>query len=256
MISKSKIKLILSLQKKKTRDEKRLYVIEGEKLIKEHLSLGKRFRILAAKPEFVSSLLPQELEAIDEIEHVNYEDLKRISTLKTPHNSVAVVPFQDASDDSDLILGDLCIALECIQDPGNLGTIIRSASWFGIKNIICSPDCADLYNPKVLQASMGAFLHVKVFYLNLKEFIIKAREDQFPVFGALMKGESIYNHKLDTKGVILLGNESKGISEDLIPYLTHKITIPRFNRFKYGIDSLNVGMAASVIFSEFARRRS
>jgi len=255
MISKSKIKLILSLQKKKIREEKRLYVIEGDKLIKEHLSLGKRFRILAAKPEFVSSLLPRELEAIDEIEHLNYEDLKRISTLKTPHNSVAVVPFPDSSDDSELILRDLCIALECIQDPGNLGTIIRSAAWFGIKDIVCSPDCADLYNPKVLQASMGAFLHVKVFYLDLKEVIIKAREEQFPVFGALMKGESIYNHKLDTKGLILLGNESKGLSEDLIPYLTHKITIPGFSRFRYGIDSLNVSMAAAVILSEFARRR-
>jgi RNA methyltransferase, TrmH family len=227
MISKSKIKLILSLQKKKIREEKHLYVIEGDKLIKEHLSLGKRFRILAAKPEFVSSLLP----------------------------SVAVVPFPDSSEDSELILRDLCIALECIQDPGNLGTIIRSAAWFGIKDIVCSPDCADLYNPKVLQASMGAFLHVKVFYLDLKEVIIKAREEQFPVFGALMKGESIYHHKLDTKGLILLGNESKGLSEDLIPYLTHKITIPGFSRFRYGIDSLNVSMAAAVILSEFARRR-
>jgi TrmH family RNA methyltransferase len=255
MISKNKIKYLLSLQKKKTREEKQVYVIEGDKLVREYLSSGQRLLLLVAKPEFIASLSATEREAIDEIEYASYEDLKRISTLKTPHNAAGIVPIPVLTIDHQDIMKDLCVALDFVQDPGNLGTIIRSAAWFGIKNIVCSPDCADIYNSKVIQASMGAIMHVNVHYLNLKEFLSKARDIKIPVFGAVMDGESIYNLRLDIKGVILLGNESKGISFDLTPYITHKIMIPRFSRYEYGLDSLNVGMAATVIFSEFARRK-
>jgi TrmH family RNA methyltransferase len=254
MISKSKSKFIISLQKKKVRDEEQLYVIEGDKLVREFLGAGIPLKTLVAKPEFISSL-PQEIIRIaGEIENVSYEELKKISTLKTPHNAIAIVPIPEKLIDFKLVFNGLCVALDSIQDPGNLGTIIRASAWFGIRNIICSPDSVDVYNPKVIQATMGAMMHVNVFYYDLREVLIKAGSNNITVFGTLLDGESIYNHKLDNKGIILLGNESKGISEDLIAYVTQKITIPKFCDASHGIDSLNVGMAASVILSEFMRK--
>lgn len=255
MISNNKIKHILSLQKKKSRDESQQYVIEGDKLVKEYLMAGIRFLYLAARPEFLASLLPEEKALIDEINPAGHDDLKRISTLKTPHNAVAIVPIPDYATDMDEILEDLCAALDFIQDPGNLGTIIRAAAWFGIKNIVCSVNCVDVYNPKVIQATMGAILNVRIHYTDLDSFLSLAAKSNLPVFGALLDGDPIYSHKLAYKGIILLGNESKGISADLLRYVTHKIRIPGFYSSKFGIDSLNVSMAASVIFSEFARRR-
>jgi TrmH family RNA methyltransferase len=156
---------------------------------------------------------------------------------------------------ADEIYLNLSAALDFVQDPGNLGTIIRAAAWFGIKNIICSDNCVDLYNPKVIQATMGAILHVNVFYCDLNDFLKKAREKKISVFGTLLEGTSIYEQELDKKGIILLGNESKGISEELKQYITKKIKIPGANSATTGIESLNVSMAAAVVFSEFMRRR-
>ncbi|HUV00329.1 MAG TPA: RNA methyltransferase [Bacteroidales bacterium] len=255
MLSKNRVKFIISLQKKKVRDEERLYVIEGDKLVKEYLMSGIRIRSLIAKPEFINSV-PEDLKNnIDEIEAASYDDLKRVSTLKTPHNALALITVPQLEFNPSEILSDLCAALSFIQDPGNLGTIIRAAAWFGIKNIVCSTDCVDVYNPKVIQASMGAGIHVKVYYSDLGSFLNIALKKGIPVYGTMLDGESIYSHKLGNKGVILLGNESKGISDNLNPFISEKIRIPKFNNSKYGIDSLNVGMAASVIFSEFARRK-
>jgi RNA methyltransferase, TrmH family len=255
MISKNKTKFILSLQKKSKRDENQLFIIEGDKLVKEFLQSGTRLRLLAAKPDFIDSLLPEERAIIDDIEPAGFDDLKGISSLKTPHNAVAVVPFPVYSADMDEILNELCVALDFIQDPGNLGTIIRAAVWFGIKDVVCSENCVDVYNPKVIQASMGAVLKVRIHYLELSSLLSLALKKNIPVYGALLEGESIYSRELGNIGVILLGNESKGISEDLIPSITQKIMIPRFSRSESHIDSLNVSMAAAVIFSEFARRR-
>jgi TrmH family RNA methyltransferase len=254
MISKNSAKFIISLQKKKIRDEKRLFIIEGDKLVKEFLIAGMPFKTLIAKPEFLNALPADLTRFVDEIEEVSYEELKNISTLKTPHNALGVVPMPEREMDTLAVIGQLCAALDCIQDPGNLGTIIRAAAWFGIKNVVCSEDCVDVYNPKVIQASMGALLHVNVFYYDLKKLLASAAKNKIPVFGAMLKGDSIYKHHLDNKGVILLGNESKGISGELIPYITEKIMIPGFSKAKPGIDSLNAGMAASVIFSEFLRK--
>lgn len=254
MISKNTIKFLLSLQKKKVRDESRLYVIEGDKLVREYLSYKVPLKLLVAKPEFIGSLPPEQLSLVVEAEPVSYDDLKRVSTLKTPHNAVAVVSYRDQEADPEKILTGLCAALEFVQDPGNLGTIIRSAAWFGIRNIICSTGCADIYNSKVIQATMGAILHVEVQYRDLKEFLAGALDSGVPVFGAVIDGDVVYDSELGTKGVILLGNESKGISGELMPYITRKIMIPRFGGRVPGLDSLNVGMAATILFSEFARR--
>lgn len=254
MISKNRLRQIVSLQKKKERDESRTYVIEGDKIVREYLKSGIRIKLLAAKPEFISSLNTSEKERIEEIETCNYEELKKISTLTTPHNALALVPYPGSLPDPSEISGELSVALDFVQDPGNLGTIIRSAAWFGIRNIVCSSNCVDLYNPKVIQATMGAILNVNVHYMNLKDFLKTANESGLPVYGAVLEGRSVYDITFERKGIILLGNESKGISEELSAYITDKISIPKFSDAMYGIESLNVSMAASVIFSEFARR--
>jgi TrmH family RNA methyltransferase len=255
MISRNKAAHIISLREKKVRDKEKLFVIEGDKLIREFLEAKAKVKILVALPEFLNSLPLFHKQGIGEIIPVTNDDLKKISSLKTPHNALAVIEMTEpARDPADLKKG-LTIALDCVQDPGNLGTITRSAAWFGIKNIYCSEDCADVYNPKVIQASMGAILHINVIYTSLSELLKAAREENIKIYGALMEGESIYSYKLGSSGIILLGNESKGISEELQPYITDRIMIPKLTDAKHGIDSLNVSMAASVILSEFTRGR-
>ncbi len=255
MISKIKMNYIISLQKKKVREEEKLFVIEGDKLVKEFLSAGVPVRILVAKPEFLNSLAIINKQGITEIIPASYDDLKKLSTLKTPHNALAVIEIPERKIDSRVISEELTVVLDCVQDPGNLGTIIRAAAWFGIKNIYCSEDCVDVYNPKVIQASMGAILHVNVFYVQLGDLLRKAAGKKIRVYGTVLDGDSIYSHKLADKGIILMGNESKGISDELMPFVTDRIMIPKLNEASSGIDSLNVSMAASVIFSEFTRSR-
>lgn len=254
MISKNKAKFILSLQKKKNRDEENLFVIEGDKVVKEFLSAGRAVRILAAKPEFINSLPSEILVLAEEIEIISYDELKQISSLKTPHNALAVVVKPELIFNIGEVLSHLTVCLDCVQDPGNLGTIIRAAAWFGIKTIVCSQDSVDVYNTKVIQASMGALLHVNVHYTDLKEFLMEANKRELPVYGTVLEGDSIYKYNLGRQGVILLGNESKGISDELIPFITDKISIPGSDVSRPGIESLNVGMAASIVFSEFLRK--
>jgi len=255
VLSKNKINFILSLQKKKIREEEKLFVIEGDKLVKEFLAAKIPVRTLMAKPEFLNSLPLVHKKGIGEIIPVSYDELKKASSLKTPHNAVAIIEMPDNKMDPDDLNRGLAVALDFIQDPGNLGTMIRAAAWFGIRNIYCSQNCVDVYNPKVIQASMGAILHVNVFYTDLHKLFKTAAENNIRVYGAMLEGESIYSCKLGDNGIILLGNESSGISEDLIPFITDRITIPGTHEAGSGIDSLNVSMAASVIFSEFTRSK-
>jgi TrmH family RNA methyltransferase len=255
MISKNKMKFIISLQKKKVREEEGLFVIEGDKLVREFLAAKIMIKTLVGKSEFLGSLSSELTRSVTDIVIVSYEELKHISTLKTPHNALAIVQIPAKKPDNSRLFSSLCAALDSVQDPGNLGTIIRAAAWFGIKNIVCSMDCVDVYNPKVIQASMGALLHVDVFYSDLKELFISASKNGIPVIGTLLEGDSIYDHKPGKKGIILLGNESKGISDELKPFITEKIMIPGADKTKPGIESLNVSMAASVVFSEFRRKR-
>ncbi len=256
MISKNKSKFIIALQKKKNRDEENLFVIEGDKLVREFLNANIRLKILAAKPEFINSLPAEKLSLADETESLSFGELRQLSSLTTPHNALAVVEKRDPEFDQASIFRQLSVALDGVQDPGNLGTIIRAAAWFGISYVVCSKDSVDVYNPKVIQATMGAILHVHVYYTDLAEFLAKANKKKIPVFGTMLDGDSIYSHNLGEKGVILLGNESKGISSDLIPYISDRIFIPGTGSSKPGIESLNVGMAASIVFSEFARKNN
>lgn len=254
MLSKTKIKFINSLQNKKIRESEKLFVIEGDKLVKEFLAAQFPVKLLLAKSDFLNGLSAINNIYVDNFDEVTFEELKQISSLKTPHNALAVVHIPVPEFDLPAIFSQLCVALDFIQDPGNLGTIIRAAGWFGIKNIICSPDCVDAFNPKVVQAGMGALLHVNIFYQDLKWLFGEAHEYSIPVFGTVLDGKSVYSHKLGSKGIILLGNESKGISPDLFSFIDEKISIPKFSIAREGIDSLNVGMAASIVFSEFLRK--
>lgn len=256
MLSKSKQKFIISLQKKKEREKSGMFVIEGDKIVKEFISYGYEIVMLAAKPEYISGLAPGESQQAGEVIAVSFDELRRISSMKTPHNALAVVRMPVREFDPEKAVGGLCVALDFIQDPGNLGTIIRAAAWFGIKNLVCSENCVDVYNPKVVQATMGALLNVDVYYTDLKEFLQKAQEKGRDVFGTYPGGEPIYEHPLADRGIIVLGNESRGISESLSPFITVRLGIPKFTSAKHGVESLNAGMAATVVFSEFARRHS
>ncbi len=255
MLSKNRQKFILSLQKKKLREKHRMFVVEGDKMVKEFISSGFEVVSLVAKPEYISGLGKNLSDRIGEIVPVSFDELRKISTMKTPHNALAVVKMPERVFDAGRVLEEICVALDFIQDPGNLGTIIRSAAWFGFRNIICSSNCVDVYNPKVIQATMGAIMVVNVYYTDLTEFLGRASGMQLPVYGTLLNGEPIYNAGLENRGVILLGNESRGISGELLPFVTHRIMIPKMTDASAGIDSLNAAMAASVVFSEFARRR-
>ena len=255
MITRNQAKMILSLQKRKVREENSLFVIEGDKMVREYITSGNRVSILAGKPEWLDGESETVIGGADEIVTVSYEELRRISSLKTPHNVLAVAPMAKREYSDQLLPGRITPVLEYVQDPGNLGTIIRIAAWFGIGNIVCSPDCVDFYNPKVIQATMGAFMHVNVWYRPLETFLGKAVSEGIPVYGATMDGRSVYDTDIGGEGIILFGNESRGISDRLIGYVTRRITIPGPPRPLAGIESLNVSMAAAIICSEFARRK-
>jgi TrmH family RNA methyltransferase len=255
MITRSQVKMILSLQKRKVREENSLFVIEGDKLVREYILAGNRVNLLAGKPEWIDGESGRVTEGADETVTVTYDELRRISSLRTPHNVLAVAAMPEREYSDSLLAGRLTPVLEYVQDPGNLGTIIRIAAWFGMGNIVCSPDCVDFYNPKVIQATMGAFMHVNVWYRPLDEFLGKAVSDGISVYGATMDGRSVYQSDLGGEGIILFGNESRGISDGLMGYVTRKITIPGPGKPLAGIESLNVSMAAAIICSEFARRK-
>jgi RNA methyltransferase, TrmH family len=255
MLNKSKLKLIVSLQRKKNREEEKLFVIEGDKIVREFIGSAMEIETLIADPEFIGSLSGEQLHSAGEVIPVSHEELRKASSLKTPHNAMAVVKMPETQNTLSVMPEELVVALDFIQDPGNLGTIIRAAVWFGIRNMICSENCVDIYNPKVIQATMGAILNITVSYTDLKLYFARAAEKNLPVFGTLLEGESIYTGKLARKGIILLGNESRGISDELLPFITEKLTIPKFTTASRGIESLNAGMAASIVFSEFARRQ-
>jgi RNA methyltransferase, TrmH family len=255
MLSKNKARFIISLQKKKIREEERLFVIEGDKLVREFLSAGVKFRMLAAKKEFIQSLSEGMRDLAGEIEETSFEELRQISTLKTPHNALAVVPSFSWELNPEELGRKVSLALDCIQDPGNLGTIIRAAAWFGIGDIICSTDSVDVYNPKVVQASMGALLHVNVYYSDIRSLAEYMSGKEIPVFGTLIEGEPVYTCNPGSRGLIILGNESRGISPDLLPFISRRIMIPGAGITKPGIDSLNVGMAAAIVLSEFQRQK-
>lgn len=240
MISKEQVKAIRSLHQKKYREEQGLFIAEGPKIVKELLNSKYRIREIYATQEYSA----EGLEC--DVQRINEKEFEQISTLVTPNQVLGVFEIPESAVNADSLKQQLVIGLDDIRDPGNMGTIIRIADWFGINHILCSEACVDVYNPKVVQATMGSLSRVDIHYVNfsivLKQFKL--------VYATVPEGKSVYAEKLSDNGIILIGNESRGISADLLEQVTHKLAIPNFSR---GADSLNAAIATAVICSEFRR---
>lgn len=244
-------KIISSLDSSKERRAYGLFVAEGTKCVLDTLH-HFQLKYLFATPDWVKRHHPY-LTGI-EITEVKRSDLISMSHLSTPPDVLAVYEIPEYKMDYTEIMTNLVIALDCVQDPGNLGTIMRVADWFGIRTIICSLDCVDVFNPKVVQSTMGAISRVKVIYMDLDDYLGHLNKD-VPVYGTFLHGDNIYNTPLSSHGVIIMGNEGKGISEKIAKYVTHRITIPSFPPDTPTIESLNVGMATAITVSEFRRNK-
>ncbi|MDR0349724.1 MAG: RNA methyltransferase [Tannerella sp.] len=248
MISKSKIKLVHSLEKKKFRDESQLFVAEGNKLVAD-LMYTFECEWMVAKTSWIAT---QGNLPVKEIELAEDDDIRKISLLKNPQDVLAVFKQPIYKPEDINPAGQLVLALDGIQDPGNVGTIIRLADWFGIEHILCNFDTADAFSPKTVQATMGALARVKVHYTILSEYLAAC---QAPIFGTFLEGgANIYGEKLSDSGIIVLGNEGKGIRQEVEQYIDRRLYIPNYPSDRKASESLNVATAAAIICAEFRRR--
>lgn len=247
MISKNKIKYIRSLELKKNRNKEGKFVAEGFKVVDDLLALQPADLIVATQEWLHGKHLAAQTEVIE----VTEEELKKVSFLQHPQQVLAVFR-QATSGDYSINTSELSLALDGVQDPGNLGTIIRIADWFGITHIYCSQDTADVYNPKVVQATMGSIARVKVEYGNLLA-LVESLPTDVPVYGTLLDGDNIYQQQLENRGLIVMGNEGKGISPALAKKVNRRLLIPNFPEGRATADSLNVAIATAITCSEFRR---
>jgi RNA methyltransferase, TrmH family len=240
MVSKNQIKFISSLHLKKNRIASQLFLAEGVKVIQELLNSNFILEHLYCTEPLFDTVQP-DLKSI-----ISESELKKISALTTPNNCLAVfkIPASMPIEEKGLIL-----ALDDIRDPGNLGTILRLCDWFGISQVICSEQTVDLYNPKVVQATMGSISRVNVSYVDLKSFI---QNSSLPIFGTFMDGSNIYKEILPNEAIVIMGNEANGISQQIENSIKNRLTIPRFGDLQL-TESLNVATATAIILSEFRR---
>ena len=239
-ISKNQLKLITSLSQKKYRQKHDLFIAEGVKVLNELLNSTFEIETLFCTDDFEATISEEKVVRISETE------LKKVSTLKSPNKALGIfkIPKEKAVQNSGLT-----IALDAINDPGNLGTIIRLCDWFGVTQLVCSKDTVDCYNQKVVQASMGSLTRVSIHYTDLENYITKSNLDTFI---ADMDGENVYKTKLPKEGILIMGNEANGVSEEIKSLLQHKISIPRFGETQE-TESLNVAAATAILLSEFKR---
>ena len=240
MVSKNQIKLITSLQQKKYRNINKLFFAEGVKVIQELLQSNFELEHLYSTQDDFEEVSKEKKTRIED------NDLKKISALSTPNTCLAVfkIPVEKNRIESGLI-----VALDSVRDPGNLGTILRLCDWYGINQLLCSKETVDIYNPKVVQATMGSIARVNVNYVDLNVFI---KETKLPIFGTFMDGENIYKSVLPQEGIIVMGNEANGISAELEKLIQNRLTIPRFGNIQK-TESLNVATATAIVLSEFRR---
>lgn len=246
-LSKNKIKLIASLAKKKERDTLGLFLAEGNKLVSDLLPHFK-CQTLICEDSFLSEHPHSQAE---EVITAGKEEICRASLLQSPQAALAIFHKPEYKLEPD-IKGKLILALDTIQDPGNLGTIIRVADWFGIEEIVCSLETVDAFNPKVVQATMGAIGRVRTHYLKLDQFLSEHADS--PIYGTFLNGEDIYQQELTSDGIIVMGNEGNGISETISKLVNKRLFIPNFPKGRATSESLNVAMATGIICSEFRRR--
>lgn len=240
MVSKNQIKRITGLHQKKFRNEQQLFIAEGFKVIQE--LFHSQYEI----QEFYSTDATLQLNNEVRPEIISEADLKKISCLKTPNTCLAVFKIIPSKP---IKYEGLTLVLDDIRDPGNLGTIIRLCDWFGIEQLICSEETADVYNPKVIQATMGSIGRVNVVYTSLETFLKKTNQ---PIYGAFMDGDIVYKSDLPSNAVLIMGNEANGVSASVEALIQKKITIPRFGKFQK-TESLNVATATAILLSEFRR---
>lgn len=240
MLSKSQFKLIKSLSHKKYRQRQNLFVAEGRKVIQEFLDGGLPLHLLLSVSEAFGPSVSQRIT-------VSEAELQKISFLTTPQTALALFEIPQAVSPPET---GLQVVLDQVRDPGNLGTIIRLCDWFGVTNLICSPDTVDCYNPKVVQASMGSLARVHVHYLDLVEFLTRQSR---PVFGTFLDGANIYKVALPSEGVLVMGNEANGINPNTEACISRRLTIPQFGAIRE-TESLNVATATAIALSEFRRR--
>lgn len=247
MLSKAQISLLNSLQQKKFRTQYNLFIVEGIKSVLEFVNSSYKVQKIFTTSQAAAKLgkLPQLIK----LEELTETEFSKISTLKNPQGALAIVEIPSTQQlDPNQLIGKHSLVLDDIQDPGNLGTIIRTAEWFGIKDIICSIGTVDVYNPKVVQATMGSLARVQVHYIDIKNFLSTTA---LPKFGALLEGKSIYQTDFTNQGLIILGNEGNGIRKEIITQIDQAITIPRIGN----AESLNVAVAATIFCSEIARQQ-
>ncbi len=236
-LSKNEAKFIQSLCHKKQRHTEGLFITEGVKLVEEVIQSPFTIKKIYATERWTT----KRADISHLVSIISDDDLQRISLLQTPNQVLALVKIPIAPAPINLS-NQLTLVLDGIQDPGNLGTIIRLADWFGIAQVVCSNDTVELYNPKTIQSTMGSFVRVNVVYQSLLELL---QTTKLPVFGALLTGESIYAVTKPKEGLLLVGSEGKGIGEELLPNITHPITIPRIG----GAESLNAAVATGILLS-------
>ena len=245
MISKNQLKYIRQLEQKKYRRREGLFVAEGTKVVGDLL---QRYR-----PEAVFATADWQAPAGIKPQLVTDDELRRISFLQHPQQVLALFPLPSVNSLPSSVNSELSLALDGVQDPGNLGTIIRIADWFGISTIICSEDTVDAWNPKVVQATMGSIARVNIIYNNLPEFLDSLPAD-FPVYGTFLDGDNIYTQELTHEGLIIMGNEGNGISDAVRAKVNRRLLIPDFHQGETA-DSLNVAIATAITCSEFRRRQ-
>lgn len=239
MVTKSELKYIQSLSDKKVRLETGCFIAEGVKMVGEMIAAGYPLKAVYALDSWESPDTSLEVTRIEAFE------LEKMSMLQTPNQVLAVAMMPHKKEVLNLE-GPLTIVLDGIQDPGNMGTIIRTADWFGITQIVASEDTVDVYNPKVIGATMGSFMRVSVTYKNLAEWIPTVK---LPVYGALLEGENVFTIKTPQKGLLVIGSEGKGIRENILEFITHPVTIPKIG----DAESLNAGIAAGIIVAQLTR---
>ena len=245
MLSKSQIKLIRSLELKKNRLREQLFVAEGPKVVGDLLRAG-------FKAHSIFSTTPQLFPPSTDFQSITNEELHRISFLQHPQEVLALFYIPESRQpDITHMDSQLAIALDQVQDPGNVGTIIRIADWFGIDAIYCSPTTADVYSPKVVQATMGSIAHVPIITCDLTTLLAQV---QCPVYGTVLDGDNLYSQPLTSHGIIVMGNEGNGISPAIRKLLTNRLLIPNYHKDSETAESLNVAIATAVTCAEFRRR--
>lgn len=251
MISKNEIKRIQALALKKFRQEQHLFIAEGPKVVEELIHSGLAIEKIFALPEWIEK---NTKICNSEIVEISESELKKISTLTTPNQVLALAAYEEKTFESTILQHQWALALDDIKDPGNMGTIIRIADWFGIQHIICSENCVEIYNPKTVQASMGSLFHINVYYENLNNFLKKSCA-AIQTFGAFLEGENLYKVQFPKNGLLVIGSESHGISAEAETMVSNKITIPRGKGLNSQAESLNASIATAIICSEISRQQ-